>query len=258
MTNMKNLIIFKEDGIGIIKLNRPKFLNALNRELMKELSQVIESFENEKDIKIIIITGNEKAFAAGADLQEFYNKTPNEMFENYRFLEWERVYKCYKPIIASVSGYALGGGFELAMMCDIIIASDSAIFGQPEINVGLMPGAGGTQRLTKLIQKHRAMEYILSGKYIDAWTAYKWGIVNKIVPTEIYLEMTIKFAKQFLSKPQISMNIAKDSIKMSYEMNLQQGLEYERRMFYYLFSTRDANEGVSAFIEKRKPQFKGE
>ncbi len=256
--NYQNILTFKEEGIGIIKLNRPKVLNALNRELMKEVSYAIENFENDKEVRVIIITGNERAFAAGADLNEFYNKTPNEMFESYRFLEWERVYKCYKPLIASVSGYALGGGFELAMICDMIVASDSAIFGQPEINVGLMPGAGGTQRLTKLIQKQRAMEYILTGKYLDVWTAYKWGIVNKIVPTEIYLEMTIRFAKELLKKPPISLNIAKDSIKMSYEMNLQDGLEYERRMFYYLFSTKDALEGVSAFIEKRKPNFKGE
>ncbi|MFZ8846724.1 MAG: enoyl-CoA hydratase-related protein [Candidatus Hydrothermia bacterium] len=256
--NYQNILLSFENEIAIIKLNRPKFLNALNRELMRELADCIEKLENDKNVKVIIITGNERAFAAGADLNEFYNKTPNEMFENYRFLEWERVYKCFKPLIASVSGYALGGGFELAMICDMIVASDSAIFGQPEINVGLMPGAGGTQRLTKIIQKHRAMEYILSGKYIDVWTAYKLGIVNKIVPTEIYLEMTIKFAKAFLDKPPISLNIAKDSIKMSYEMNLQEGLEYERRMFYYLFSTRDSMEGVSAFLEKRKPNFKGE
>ena len=256
--NYQNILLSFDDGVAIIKLNRPKFLNALNRELMKELADCIEKLENDKSVKIIIITGNEKAFAAGADLNEFYNKTPNEMFESYRFLEWERVYKCFKPLIASVSGYALGGGFELAMICDMIIASDSAIFGQPEINVGLMPGAGGTQRLTKIIQKHKAMEYILSGKYIDVWTAYKLGIVNKIVATEIYLEMTIKFAKEFLNKPPISLNIAKDSIKISYELNLQEGLEYERRMFYYLFSTRDSMEGISAFLEKRKPNFKGE
>ncbi|MCS7245442.1 MAG: enoyl-CoA hydratase-related protein [candidate division WOR-3 bacterium] len=254
----QNILVFKEDKIGIIKFNRPKSLNALSKELMKEVADAVEKFEQDKDIRIIILTGNERAFAAGADLLEFNKKTPNEMFENYRFLEWERVYKCYKPLIASVSGYALGGGFELAMICDMIVASDSAVFGQPEINVGLMPGAGGTQRLTKLIQKQRAMEYILSGKYIDVWTAYKLGIVNKIVPTEIYLEMTIKFARQFLDKPPISLNIAKDSIKMSYELNLQDGLEYERKMFYYLFSTKDALEGISAFLEKRTPKYIGE
>lgn len=254
----ENILVYKEDKIGIIKFNRPKSLNALSRELMKEVADAIEKFEEDKDIRIIILTGNERAFAAGADVLEFHNKTPNDMFENYRFLEWERIYKCYKPLIASVSGYALGGGFELAMICDMIVASDSAIFGQPEINIGLMPGAGGTQRLTRLIQKQRAMEYILSGKYIDAWTAYKLGIVNKIVPTEIYLEMTIKFTKQFLNKAPISLNIAKDAIKMSYELNLQDGLEYERRMFYYLFSTKDANEGISAFLEKRTPKYTGE
>jgi enoyl-CoA hydratase len=180
------------------------------------------------------------------------------MFENYRFLEWERVYKCIKPLIASVSGYALGGGFELAMICDLIVASDSAIFGQPEIKLGLMPGAGGTQRLTRIIQKHKSMEFILSGKQFDVWTAYKLGIVNKIVPTEIYLEMTIKFLNDILNNPPIAINIAKDAIKNAYEMNLSQALEYERKMFYWLFSTKDSKEGISAFLEKRPPKFSGE
>ncbi len=253
----ENIILEKDGSIGIIRLNRPKVLNALNRKLMAEVSQALDSLEKDDEIKVVILTGNERAFAAGADISEFREPKGPEMLFKYRFLEWERVANFLKPLVAAVSGYALGGGFELAMMCDMIVASDTAVFGQPEIKLGIIPGAGGTQRLTRLVEKHRAMELIMTGKFIDAWTAYRYGIVNRVVPVENYLEETKKFVRDLINGPPVALAVAKDTVNKAYELNLKEGLDYERKMFYFLFSTEDKDEGVSAFLEKRKPDFKG-
>ncbi len=253
----ENILVEKDGPIGVIRLNRPRVLNALNRQLMREVSMALDDMEKDENIRVVILTGNERAFAAGADVSEFRDPKGPDMLFNYRFFEWERVATFLKPLVASVAGYALGGGFELAMMCDMIVAADNAVFGQPEIKLGIIPGAGGTQRLTRLIEKHRAMEYILTGKFMDVWQAYRMGVVNRVVPVENYLKETKRFIRDLVDGPPIALAVAKDTVNKAYELNLREGLDYERKMFYFLFSTRDKDEGISAFLEKRKPEFKG-
>ncbi|GAP62753.1 enoyl-CoA hydratase [Ardenticatena maritima] len=254
----ENIIVERpEPKIGLIRLNRPKRLNALNRALMSELAQALNEFAQDDEIVVVVLTGDERAFAAGADIGEFQGKNPVDMLKSYRFKEWEAVRTFPKPLIAAVSGWCLGGGNELAMMCDMIVASESAVFGQPEINLGIMPGAGGTQRLPRAVGKAIAMEVILADRRLTAQEALQWGLVNHVVPTELYLEKALELARQIAQKPPLALQLAKEAILKSYEMSLAEGLEYERHNFYLLFASEDKDEGVAAFLEKRKPEWKG-
>ncbi len=252
----QNLIVSRESLIGTIQLNRPSVLNALSFELMAELTRALETFDSDNTINVIIVTGGEKVFAAGADLKEMSRCTTVDLIVSRRFELWERIRKTSKPIIAAVSGFCLGGGNELAMNCDIIIASDTAVFGQPEVNVGIMPGAGGTQRLTRIVGKTKAMEIILTGQPISAEEAHRIGLVNKVVAVESLMEESKKMAKEIASKPPISVRAAKQAIVRAADTTLEIGLDYERNLFYSLFGTEDAHEGMQAFLEKRKPIFK--
>ncbi len=255
--NYQNILVTKEGAIGIIQLNRPKLLNALNFELMTELVNALEELDTEAAVKVIILTGGERAFAAGADLAEMSQATPVDLLLGRRFELWDRIRKISKPIIAAVSGYCLGGGNELAMNCDLIIASETATFGQPEVNVGIIPGAGGTQRLPRVVGKYKAMEMILTGKSISADEAFRIGLVNHVVPLESLMEEAKKIATDIASKPPISIRSAKEAILRAQDTTLEVGLEFERKAFYMLFATEDGKEGMKAFLEKRKPNFKG-
>jgi enoyl-CoA hydratase len=232
-------------------------LNALNFEIVSELVSALEELDREVVIKAIILTGSERSFAAGADLAEMSQSTPVDLVLGRRFELWDRIRKISKPIIAAVSGYCLGGGNELAMNCDLIVASETATFGQPEINVGIIPGAGGTQRLPRVVGKYKAMEMILTGKSISADEAYRIGLVNRVVPPESLMEEAKKIATEIASKPPISIRSAKEAILMAQDTTLEVGLEFERKTFYMLFATEDGKEGMRAFLEKRKPTFKG-
>jgi enoyl-CoA hydratase len=253
----QHILTSTDDGIATVTLNRPDVLNALNRATMDELVATLEAYDRDEAVRCVILTGNERAFAAGADIHEFRGVTPAQMLQEHRFQQWERVRRFPKPIIAAVSGYCLGGGCELAMVCDMIIATETARFGQPEINLGLMPGAGGTQRLPRAVGKHRAMELILTGRQIPAQQAYEWGLVNRVVPAEVLLDEARALARDIVTKPPIAVRLAKEAILKALDTPLDVGLDYERRLFYLLFSTEDTQEGVEAFLGKRKAEFKG-
>jgi len=253
----QNITVTKEGSIGIVRLNRPSALNALNFELMGELVKALEELDGDQAVRVIILTGSERAFAAGADLKEMSQSGPVDLILGRRFELWDRLRKIAKPIIAAVSGYCLGGGNELAMSCDLIIASENATFGQPEVNVGIMPGAGGTQRLIRAVGKYKAMEMILTGKPITAQEAYRVGLANRVVPTESLLDEAKKTANEIASKPPISVRAAKEAILKAQDTALEVGLDFERKSFYMLFATEDGKEGMKAFLEKRKPNFKG-
>lgn len=244
-------------NISLIRLNRPKELNALNLELMKELKEKLIDLDNDNETRVIIITGNEKAFAAGADIKQMFNKTAIDMLNIDQFSTWDQIRKTKKPIIAAVSGFALGGGCELSMLCDMIIASETAKFGQPEIKIGVMPGAGGTQRLTKAIGKAKAMELVLTGRFMSADEAMIHGLVNKVVPVEMYLEEALDLASEIAQMSPIAAKLAKESVNRSFETHLDEGLHFERKNFYLTFSSEDQSEGMDAFVNKRKPDFKG-
>ena len=244
--------------VGHIQLNRPKELNALNLELMLEIKQALIDFDQDDSIRAIVISGNERAFAAGADIKQMAGRNAIDMLKIDQFTTWDCIRKTKKPIIAAVSGFALGGGCELAMICDMIIASETAQFGQPEISIGVMPGAGGTQRLTRIVGKAKAMEMVLTGQFISAEEAKAYGLVNKIVPVEFYLSEAVKLASTIAEKSPIAVQMAKESVLKAYEMPLQEALFFERKNFYMLFATEDQKEGMQAFIEKRKATFKGQ
>jgi len=243
--------------VGLIQLNRPEALNALNNELMQEVVETLESFDKDVEIGCIVLTGSEKAFAAGADIKEMADATAIEMLLRDQFARWDRVRKIKKPIIAAVSGFALGGGCELAMSCDVIIAADGAKFGQPEINLGVIPGAGGTQRLTRAVGKAKAMEMILTGNTFTAKDMFNAGLVTKVVDNDIYLDEAIELGKVISSKPTIAVQLAKECILKSLDSTIESGLEFERKNFYLLFATEDKFEGMKAFVEKRKAEWKG-
>jgi enoyl-CoA hydratase len=252
----------KEEKVGIVTLNRPEVLNALSAELLEQLCAAVEAFDKDPDVHVIVVAGSEKAFAAGADISQMADASSVDMNETNRLARGLRTMAgCFKeatkPIIAAVSGYALGGGCELAMHCDIIVASESAVFGQPEINLGVIPGAGGTQRLTRAIGKFKAMEMILSGRSLTAKEAYEAGLVARVVAKEQYLAETLQLAHQIAQKPLIALKLAKEAVLKADELALSEGVEYERRLFYLLFATEDQKEGMRAFLEKRKAQFKG-
>lgn len=243
--------------VAHVQLNRPKELNALNLELMLEIKQALIELDEDPEVRAIVLSGNERAFAAGADIKQMAGRTAMDMLKIDQFSTWDSMRKTKKPLIAAVSGFALGGGCELAMICDIIIASETAQFGQPEINIGIMPGAGGTQRLTRLVGKNKAMELVLTGTFISAEQAHYYGLVNKIVPVEFYLTEAIKMAALIAEKSPIAVQLAKESVLRAYEMPLQEALYFERKNFYMLFATEDQKEGMAAFVEKRKAVFKG-
>lgn len=249
--------VTKQDGYAIAQLNRPEVLNALNIQLMTELVDTLESLDKDSDIRCIILTGNEKAFAAGADIKEMADASAIEMLTRDQFARWDKIRKLKKPIIAAVSGFALGGGCELMMSCDMVIASETAKFGQPEINIGVMPGAGGTQRLTRAVGKVKSMEMVLTGRMISADEALRWGLINKVVPLEYYLEEAKSWAKEIAAKPPVAVKLAKEAVLKSFDTTIDGGLEFERKNFYLLFASEDQKEGMKAFAEKRKPEWKG-
>jgi enoyl-CoA hydratase len=251
----KNVIVETYDSVGLIRLNRPEALNALNSELIGELNQALDAFENDQSIGCIVLTGSEKAFAAGADIKEMQSKSYMDTYMGDFIRKWERLADMRKPVIAAVAGYALGGGCEIAMMCDFILAADTAKFGQPEINLGVMPGAGGTQRLTRFVGKSKAMEMCLTGRMMDAAEAERAGLVSRIVPADQLVDEAIKVAGVIAAKSRPIAMMTKESVNRSYETTLAEGVRFERRLFHSMFATNDQKEGMSAFAEKRKAKF---
>ena len=242
---------------GLIQINRPQQLNALNAVVMEELAVALEEFDQSEPVGCSVIAGNQRAFAAGADIKEMVDATAVEMLQRDSIARWDRIRKIKKPVIAAVSGFCLGGGCELALACDLIVASESAQFGQPEINLGVIPGAGGTQRLTRALGKNRAMELILTGRYLSAREAGQSGLVARVVPVEVYLDEALKLANEIAARPPIAVRFAKEAINKAFETSLSEGLEFERRLFYFTFATEDQKEGMRAFVEKRKAEWTG-
>src|SRR5262249_13257363 len=253
----KNILTEIEEQIGIVRLNRPQVLNALSHELMDELVKALEEFDRDDNIRVIILTGNDKAFAAGADIKEMAEETTVGIMLKDRFATWDRIRSIRKPIVAAVSGFTFGGGCELVMNCDIIVASETAQFGQPEINIGVIPGAGGTQRLTRVVGKHKAMEMILTGRPITAQEGHALGLVNKIAPVELYLEEAKAIAREIAKKSPVAVRLAKEAVLKTFDTSISEGLQFERKNFYLLFSSEDQKEGMRAFMEKRPAKFSG-
>jgi len=257
MAEYQYILVERDERVGIVTLNRPKELNALNFQLVQELADALEEFDRDEAIRCIVLTGaGEKAFAAGADIKEMSNKSPIDMMMG-GFENWLRIKHIHTPLIAAVGGYALGGGCEMAMMCDMIVASENARFGQPEILIGIIPGAGGTQRLARTLGKYRAMEMVLTGAQIPAQEMAAHGLVNRVVPKGEHLTEAIKLAKTVAAQAPLAVRLAKEAILASAETSLEGGLEIERKNFYMLFATEDMREGMRAFIEKRKAEFQG-
>jgi enoyl-CoA hydratase len=252
----QNIIVDKQGRVGIITLNRPQALNALNMALKAELSKAIDDFEADDGVGCMLITGSDKAFAAGADIKEMADKTFIEAFLGNFAGTWDRASRARKPIVAAVAGFALGGGCELAMQCDIVIAADNAKFGQPEIKLGVIPGIGGTQRLTRAIGKAKAMEMNLTGRMMDAKEAEAAGLVARVVPADKLMEEAMKVADTIANMSLPSVLAAKEAVNAAFETTLAQGVAFERRLFHSLFATEDQKEGMKAFIEKRKPNWK--
>ena len=252
----ENILVDTRGETGLITLNRPKALNALNSKLIAELGQALDTFEADADIGCIVITGSEKAFAAGADIKEMATKTFIQAYTEDFIGSWDQVSRTRKPVIAAVAGYALGGGCELAMMCDFIIAADTAKFGQPEITLGVMPGAGGTQRLTRFVGKSKAMEMCLTGRMMDAEEAERAGLVSRVVPADKLMDEALAAAAKIASFSKPSVMMTKESVNRAYETTLAEGVRFERRLFHAMFSTEDQKEGMAAFAEKRSPNFR--
>lgn len=246
-----------EGQLGFITLNRPQVLNAINRQMVSEILSAMESFDDDDDIRVIVLSGKGRAFAAGADIDEMVNDTAVDFELRNQFKDWDRLAMIKKPIIGAVQGFSLGGGFELALCCDLLFAADDAEFGFPEVNLGVMPGAGGTQRLTKLVGKTKAMEWLFTGKRIMAKEALRFGIVNQLVAKEVLMEETIKIANIIASQAPLSIRLIKESVQKAVDAPLSEGMHFERKNFYLLFSSDDQKEGMQAFQEKRKPNFTG-
>jgi enoyl-CoA hydratase len=251
----QNILVETRGRVGIIKLNRPQALNALNGALLAELGEAVERFDADAHIGCLLITGSDKAFAAGADIKEMADKTFIEAFLSNLAATWDRVAHVRKPVIAAVAGFALGGGCELALECDIVIAADNAKFGQPEIKLGIIPGIGGTQRLPRAVGKAKAMDLILTGRLMDAHEAERSGLVARIVPLQSLLDEALKIADTIASMSLPSVLAAKEAVNRAFETSLAEGVRFERRVFHSLFATRDQKEGMAAFIEKRPPKF---
>lgn len=253
----EELLVSAEGRVGVLTLNRPKQLNALSLSLMKALVEALETFDADENIGAIVLTGGERAFAAGADINDMAGSSVVEQIRRNQFARWERIRRISKPIVAAVSGYCLGGGCELAMHCDLIIASETAQFGQPEVGIGVIPGAGGTQRLTRAVGKALAMDVILTGRMLSAREALMAGLVSRVVPVEHVLPEALKIAAGIAQRAPLAIRAAKEAVLKAHEMSLTEGLEYERKLFYLLFATEDQKEGMRAFIEKRPPRFEG-
>jgi enoyl-CoA hydratase len=253
----ETIIVEIAEGVALITLNRPDALNALNSQLLRELATAVEKADASDKVRCIVLTGSDKAFAAGADIREMADKTFVEMYrENFFGAETDRFIKTRKPIIAAVSGYVLGGGCELAMMCDFIIASDTAKFGQPEINLGVMAGLGGTQRLTRFVGKSKSMEMHLTGRFMNAEEAERSGLVSRVVPVKKLKEEVMSAANKIAEKSLLATMAVKDAVNRAYETTMAEGINYERRLFQSLFATEDQTEGMASYIEKREPQFR--
>ncbi len=243
--------------IAHVQLNRPKELNALNLQLMQELRDALKALDEDEAVRVIVLSGNDKAFAAGADIKQMAGRTAMDMYNIDQFSTWDAIKKIKKPVIAAVSGFALGGGCELAMLCDMIVAGETARFGQPEIKIGVMPGAGGTQRLTRAVGKALAMEMVLTGKFITAEQALQVGLINRVVPVELYLEEAFRLAADIAQLSPLAVKMAKESVLRAFDSTLEEGLHFERKNFYLLFASDDQKEGMQAFMEKRTPVFTG-
>ncbi len=246
------------EDVGLVRLNRPRALNALNGPLMDALMDALETMDRDPAIRCMVITGSERAFAAGADIREMAQATPVQMKEMAFIDRWDRLRAIRKPVIAAVSGFALGGGCELALACDLIVASESAVFGQPEINLGVIPGAGGTQRLARTVGRALAMEMVLNDRHLTAAEAERYGLINHVVPVAELLDAAIQLASQIAARAPVAVQAAKDAVNIALETPLSAGLAYERNWFYALFSTEDQKEGMAAFLEKRAPSWKGQ
>ncbi len=249
----EHIITESRGNVGLITINRPKVLNALSSDVMDEIGNALDSFEGDSEIGAIVITGSEKAFAAGADISQMINNTFADVYQgNFISRNWERVTQCRKPVIAAVAGYALGGGCELAMMCDFIIAGDNAQFGQPEILLGIIPGAGGTQRLTRAVGKSKAMDMCLTGRRMDAEEAERSGLVSRVVPADELVDRAVEIAQGIAEFSQLAASMVTETVDRAYETTLAEGILFERRAFHSMFSTNDQKEGMAAFLEKRK------
>ncbi|BDG36395.1 enoyl-CoA hydratase/isomerase family protein [Saccharococcus caldoxylosilyticus] len=246
-----------EDEIAVVELYRPDVLNALNRQMVTEIVSALEAYDRNDGVRVIVLTGSGRAFAAGADIDEMAGDDPIKLELLNQFAEWDRLALIKKPMVAAVNGFALGGGFELALSCDLIVAAETAEFGFPEVNIGVMPGAGGTQRLTKLIGKTKALEWLWTGERMSAKEAHALGIVNCVVAPELLLEETMRLARKLAAKPPLSLRLIKEAVNKAVDYPLYEGMQFERKNFYLLFATEDQKEGMAAFIEKREPRFQG-
>jgi len=251
------ITVTREQGYALLQLNRPEVLNAISLELITDLVEALQHADADDAVRCIVITGNDRAFAAGADIREMAESTAVEMLLRDQFARWESIRRISKPLIAAVGGFALGGGCELAMACDIIIASETARFGQPEITIGVIPGAGGTQRLTRAVGKAKAMEMVLTGRMITADEALRWGLINKVVPAESLLGEARAWATEIASSPPLAVRLAKEAVLRSFDTTIEGGLAFERKNFSLLFASEDQKEGMRAFLEKRRPGWKG-
>lgn len=244
-------------NIAIIELNRPRQLNSLNRKMVNEIVVAMEEFDRDENVRVIVLTGKGRSFSAGADIDEMMDDNPVSLEQLNQFADWDRFALIKKPILGAVKGFVFGGGFELALCCDLLIASIGTEFSFPEVGLGVMPGAGGTQRLTKLVGRTKALEWLWTGERISAETALKHGVINKIVAPELLMEETMKLAERLANQPLLSLRLIKDSVNKAVDYPLYEGMQYERKNFYLLFASQDQKEGMNAFVEKRKPNYKG-
>ena len=258
MSEYTTILVERRERVGLIRLNRPQFMNALNAALLGELMGALENLDADPDTGAMVITGSERVFAAGADIKEMADASAVDMLVRDTVSQFDRIRRVKKPVIAAVSGWCLGGGFELAMSCDMIIASETARFGQPEITIGVIPGAGGTQRLTRAVGKAIAMEMVLNNRTLTADEAQLYGLVNRVIPVERYLDEAMGLANELAARAPLAVRLGKEAVNHALDSFLSEGLASERRAFYYLFSTQDQKEGMAAFLEKRKPEWKGE
>jgi enoyl-CoA hydratase len=257
MPEYEHVLSTTDGPVGVVTLNRPRQLNALAGPLMRELVEALEQHDASPDIRAIVVTGGPSVFAAGADIKEMAEASAVDMLLRNNIGLWDRVRKVSKPLIAAVAGYALGGGCELAMLCDIIVAAENARFGQPEINIGLIPGAGGTQRLTRTVGKYVATDMVLTGRMLGAEEALQRGLVARVVPQELIVDEAVRLGKELAARPPISVRLAKEAITRAFEGRVDDGIDFERKAFYLLFATQDAHEGMHAFIDRRQPSYEG-
>ena len=257
MTKYTTILVETHERVGLMRINRPKALNALDSTVTRELNLAMTEFDGDEDIGAMVITGDGRAFAAGADIKEMADASAVEMLQRDNISAFDQIRKIKKPVIAAVSGWCLGGGNELAMSCDMIVASETARFGQPEINLGVIPGAGGTQRLTRAVGKPIAMEIVLNNRMLTAQEALDYGLVNRVVPVESYLEEAMSLAQEIAGRAPLAIQLGKEAVNQAFETTLSDGLAEERRAFYFLFASQDQKEGMQAFVEKRKPDWQG-